>query len=60
MGFQFTHYMGSKLQFGKYKGHKVELVVERDPEYLDYIISNTDIAFDKKVKDKVYEKMLER
>lgn len=46
--------LGSKLNFGKYKGETVELVLRLDPTYLDWCLDNVD-GFAERMDDELMD-----
>lgn len=46
--------LDTELRFGKYKGHTVEDVLARDPEYLLWLLENVDrFEVDKALQDAI-------
>jgi hypothetical protein len=54
-----NYHLGSVFTFGKHKGHTVHRVINEDPEYIKWCLSNVDeFSLSKKAKG-VYESKLE-
>lgn len=46
--------LDTKLRFGKYKGYTVEDVLEKDPEYLLWLLENVEhFEVDKALQDAI-------
>lgn len=46
--------LDTELNFGKYKGHTVEDILTRDPEYLLWLLENVDrFEVDKALQDAI-------
>lgn len=45
--------LDSFLPFGKYKGLQVEGMIRLDPQYMKWLVENTDLTFDEEVMERI-------
>lgn len=50
--------LDSILSFGKYKGHQLEDVIEDDPNYIKWLINNTDYSCDEETMQLLAKKRI--
>ncbi len=54
--------LNSKMPFGKHKGLLIKVLVERHPDYVDWLLANTDvkITFEEQEQEDELEKYLNK
>lgn len=50
--------LDSILPFGKYRGYQLEDVIQDDPNYISWLVDNTNYSFDEEVMQLLTKKKI--